>query len=165
MAKQLGKRLLIGGLAGLIASIPMAGVMMGLDRVLPKKKRSLTDVLHPLPPKLITRRLSLWSQMGQTTRPGKQWDLATWLGHLGYGAATASLFPVISRRLPIPAALRGILFAMGVWTASYMGWLPALGILPPANQQTPRRNAIMILSHMSWGTGIGLLTKWLNQKV
>lgn len=157
------RRVLIGAVAGMIASIPMAGMMIGLNRVLPGRKRSFRDILTPLPPKLITRRVTRRAGIGQITRSGRKWDLTTWLAHLGYGAAAASLYPVITRPLPVPHILRGMLFALGIWGASYMGWLPAANILPPAKKQTARRNAVMILSHLTWGSIIAILADGLNR--
>lgn len=162
MARTLTRRVLIGALAGMIASIPMAGVMMGLDRALPGRKRAWWEIWKPLPPKLITRRMTRRVGINLANRPGKKWDLATWLSHLGYGAAAASLYPVITRPLPIPHILRGMLFALGVWGASYLGWLPATNILP-AREQSARRNAVMILSHLSWGTVIAVIADRLNR--
>lgn len=135
-------------LAGLVASIPMGLIMIGLNRVLSTRAE---------PPKLITKRLANRFGLGKTVRRGKRWDMTTWAAHLGYGAAAASLYPLLTRVLPIPSILRGMVYAMGVWAASYMGWLPAANILPPANRQPARRNVVMILSHLLWGSLIGLL--------
>ncbi|RPJ36656.1 MAG: hypothetical protein EHM21_18895 [Chloroflexi bacterium] len=147
-----GPRLLAGALAGMLASIPMAGVMDGLNRILPTQKRSWLDRLRPLPPKQITA-----SMLGRRVRQGRKWDAPTWAGHLGYGAATASLYPVLTRPLPLPDILRGMLFATIIWAGSYLGWLPAFNIMPSAVKDTPRRNAVMILSHLVWGALTGLL--------
>ena len=151
--------LLAGGLAGLAASIPMALVMMSLNRFLPKREYS------PLPPKQITAEVARRTGVEESVPPGRSWGPATWLAHLGYGAATASLYPAITRPLPFPAVLRGMLFALLIWAGSYLGWLPALDILPSAAQQPARRNTIMILSHLVWGSLLGLLTGRIAQQV
>jgi hypothetical protein len=31
--------------------------------------------------------------------------------------------------------------------------------MPPATEQSPRRNAVMILSHLAWGSLLALLAK------
>lgn len=153
---------MVGALAGLIASIPMAGVMMGLNRVLPHSKRSWYQRFTALPPKQITMRMGRRAGVGSLIRPGKAWDAATWAGHLGYGAAAASLYPITTRPLPLPGVIRGMIFALGVWSFSYMGWLPATHILPPAAHQPLRRTLIMISSHLVWGALIGLLADRLT---
>lgn len=164
-ARQWSPHLLAGALAGFVASVPMAFVMMGLNRYLPVGSRSWPEKLRPLPPKEIVVETAARADVEKVVTPGKQWDAATWLGHLAYGSATASLFPLATRPLPLPYIPRGMLFALGVWAGSYLGWLPALGILPPATKQTPRRNAVMILSHLSWGSLLALFTQMFEQRI
>jgi hypothetical protein len=52
--------------------------------------------------------------------------------------------------------MRGIFFGLVVWAGSYLGWVPAAGILPPATEAPARRNALMIGSHFLWGILIAL---------
>jgi putative membrane protein len=40
---------------------------------------------------------------------------------------------------------------------SYLGLLPALGILRPATEHPERRNALMIVAHLIWGSITGLI--------
>jgi uncharacterized membrane protein YagU involved in acid resistance len=157
---------LSGALAGLLAAIPMGLVMIGLNRALPARKRHWYTRWTSLPPKQITNRLFRRAGLPRgTTQATNRWDPVTWLAHMGYGAATASVYPLVTRTLPIPGVLRGMLFALGVWAASYMGWLPAAKILPPATQQPARRNTVMILSHLVWGLLIGLLANRFSQRL
>jgi uncharacterized membrane protein YagU involved in acid resistance len=44
---------------------------------------------------------------------------------------------------------------VALWVGSYLGWLPAMDILPPATQQPWRRNLVMIIAHMIWGVTLG----------
>lgn len=163
--KRWAPRMLAGALAGMIAAIPMALVMAGLDRLLPASKGSWLTRWLPLPPKQITNRLSRRFGIPGITQQGREWNWPTWLAHLGYGAATASLYPVITRPLHIPKVLRGMLFALGIWAASYMGWLPAVNIIKPATKQPARRNIVLIGSHLVWGSLIGLLASFFVQRV
>lgn len=48
---------------------------------------------------------------------------------------------------------------MRVYTPSYMGWLPAFNILPPATEMPTRRSLVMIVSHLVWGGLIGGLVQ------
>lgn len=168
-ARQWSPALVSSALAGLLASIPMGLVMIGLNRALPASKRSWYKRFIALPPRQITHRMARRAGLGRLVRnrqiPTNRWDPATWLAHLGYGAAAASLFPLVTRALPFPNMLRGMIFALGVWGASYLGWLPAANILPPATKQPARRNAVMILSHLVWGSLVGLLASRISQRV
>jgi uncharacterized membrane protein YagU involved in acid resistance len=150
--------LLAGALSGLIASVPMGLAMMGLNRVLPGRNHPSE---HALPPKQITRKAANQAGAEELMRPGSRWEPTTWLAHLGYGAATASLYPLVARKLPLPAVVTGIFYALTVWAGSYLGWLPVTGILPPATEQSRRRNTVMVASHVLWGALTGLLTNSL----
>ena len=142
-----------GALAGFIASIPMGLVMIGLNRLLSQGSAA------PEPPKEITAEMAHRANVEEVVPSGRKWGLSTWLGHLGYGAAAASLYPATAHRMPLPDVVSGMLFGLMVWAGSYMGWLPAFNVLPPANQQSSRRNAIMIFTHLIWGSLTGLLVK------
>jgi hypothetical protein len=52
--------------------------------------------------------------------------------------------------------LAGVGFGLAVWAVSYLGWLPAAGILSPATEHPARRNALMIGAHVVWGATTGL---------
>ncbi|MCA1636528.1 MAG: hypothetical protein LC802_23280 [Acidobacteria bacterium] len=51
---------------------------------------------------------------------------------------------------------------MAVWAGSYLGWLPAAGILRPATEHPPRRTALMIAAHVVWGVAAGLVVESLT---
>lgn len=129
----------------------MAWVMFGLERMLPKREQ------YPMPPEEITTVLAARVGAGEEMRSRPTRQAATWLMHLGYGGATASIYPFVPRSLAVPNVLRGMIFALGVYTLSYMGWLPAANILLPATELPARRNLVMVISHLVWGGLIGWL--------
>jgi hypothetical protein len=56
------------------------------------------------------------------------------------------------------AGLAGAVFGSMVWAASYMGWVPALGIMPPAHRDRPDRPWSMLTAHWIYGATLGLRT-------
>lgn len=132
----------LAALAGAAATVPMTAAMEFLHRRLPP------DQQYPLPPREIINEL--------LDAPPQVQKQAAIVGHFGYGAAGGVLYCSIQQRLPGPPALRGMLFGMGVWSASYLGWLPAAGILRPATQHPGKRTALMIASHLIWGASLGV---------
>jgi uncharacterized membrane protein YagU involved in acid resistance len=86
------------------------------------------------------------------------------LAHFGYGAATGALYAPLARALRPPAVPGGVAFGLAVWGASYLGLLPALGILRPATEHPPRRTALMIAAHVVWGAVLGLLVAQLRRR-
>jgi len=150
-----GLRLLKGALAGCIATGPMTVAMLLMHRLLPGEQR------YALPPTLITRRLT--GGKGPFARFGSHASKPlTYLMHFGFGTMFGAVFALVPRRVPLPAPVRGVLFALGVWAASYLGWLPAAQILPPASKHPAERNALMIIAHVVWGAGMALLLERLD---
>lgn len=89
----------------------------------------------------------------------------TMFSHFLFGATTGALFGVMTpkvsrattaRHPPAPPWGRGVLFGLGVWAASYLGWVPVLGLRPAATKVSSARNAQMILAHVAWGAALAL---------
>ncbi len=154
-------RLLVGGLAGLTATVPMTLVMLALYRGLPKSEQ------YALPQVEIIDAVA--DQAGghddrdaaSPPEPGKPLDTVAVLAHFGYGAASGAAYAALTPPGAARPALRGLAFGLALWAASYLGWLPLLGILTPATQHPPRRNAVMIAAHFIWGPVTALLVhRW-----
>ena len=75
-----------------------------------------------------------------------------------------SVFEALTQNI-MPGPALGIGFGLAVWGGSYLGWIPALGILRPANRHPPRRTSLMIASHMVWGGALGWLLKQARNSV
>lgn len=148
--------LLIGTLAGFVATVPMTVAMELMHRRLPAKER------YPLPPREITMEIAedagVKEQMDEPERLG-----ATLAAHFGYGAATGALYAPLARRAQLPPVVGGATYGLVVWAGSYLGLLPALGILRPATEHPARRNALMIAAHLVWGAVTGVLVESLEK--
>jgi len=114
---------------------------------------------YPLPPRQITEVLACKTGVDDDlTTQEKQ--VATAFAHFGYGAAMGALYggvvrPVVSTStLGEKNHLAGVGWGLAVWTGSYLGLLPALGILSPATRHPARRNALMIAAHVVWGVAL-----------
>lgn len=135
----LASRLLIGGIAGFVGTMAMTGAMRRLHARLPAEER------YPLTPREIVD--------STTERQGVQLDNeaakdVTLAAHFAYGAACGAALGAIN---PNMGRASGALAGVGIWLLSYMGWIPAAGILKPATEHPPRRNALMIGVHLVWG--------------
>ena len=130
-----------GAAAGLLATVPMTVAMVIAHRLLPARQR------YPVPPRLITER---WLDRDHSEPAIRAWTL---INHFGFGAVAGSLYSGLGfdKRKP---AVAGPAFGIAVWTASYLGWVPALGLMPPATRQPAERNAMMIGAHFVWGAAL-----------
>ena len=138
-----------GGMAGLIATIPMTISMLLGWRLLPKRER------YPLPPREIIGEFT--ERMGGRESDFTETELtaATLLAHFGYGALTGSTYALIERKIPLRSSLKGALAGLFIWVVSYLGWIPAVRILTPATRHPWRRNLLMIFAHLVWGLTLG----------
>jgi uncharacterized membrane protein YagU involved in acid resistance len=161
MASERMSRWIKGALAGTVATAPMSLVMLWWQRRLPPHES------YALPPRQITaqvtkraaRRLAL-------PKPGKpQQQVFTVLGHFAYGAGAGALYPALSARLRCHPLFKGAAFGLLVWLGSYLGWLPASGLMSSARHHPARRNALMIVAHLVWGITLAMLESSWNQKL
>ena len=130
----LGTRLAIGGIAGFVATMAMTAAMRRMHGRLPAKER------YPLTPREI---VDATLAPPEAAAP----DL-TLIAHFAYGAGCGALIAAAHPRI---GRFGGALAGGGVWLASYMGWIPAFGVLKPATEHPLRRNAVMLAAHFTWG--------------
>lgn len=145
--------LLKGAISGCLATAPMTAVMELGFRQLPGRER------YPLPPRLITMRLAKAAGVRHHLDEQERLGL-TLASHFAYGTAMGALLGATCGEKSAGAAT-GAMFGLGVWTGSYLGLLPGLGILTPATEHPARRNALMIGAHLVWGSATGMLLKEL----
>jgi uncharacterized membrane protein YagU involved in acid resistance len=83
----------------------------------------------------------------------------TIVGHFGYGASVGALYGAFARRPQISTA---IVYGLAVWSISYLGWLPAIGLHQHASKEPQERNFLMVVAHVVWGLTLGLLLRRQN---
>jgi uncharacterized membrane protein YagU involved in acid resistance len=134
-------RLLLGALAGIAGTFAMTAAARAMHRRLPAGER------YPLPPReIIEGALPVPSKHGLDEQQRQSVTLAA---HFGYGAATGALYALLR---PRGSVLPGAAYGLLVWTVSYFGIMPGLGILQPAHEHPRRRNWLMIVAHLVWGS-------------
>jgi len=127
--------------AGLVATAAMSLFMASARRLLPRRER------YPLPPRSITDHV-----LGRA-RPCREdapiGETSAYLAHFLFGAACGALYGVLPRRNAPPT--NGVAYALLIWLGSYLGWVPAISALPPATEQPPNHNILMLAAHVAWG--------------
>lgn len=142
---EITNKMVRGATAGLVATCTMSAVL-----ALAKASGWLGEP----PPRKLTRRVL--DRFGFRVR-GKKLDATTLVAHAGYGVATGILYAMIpGRRAPV---MRGTVFGLGVWAASYMGWIPALGLMSRPKNDRPGRPTSMILAHLVFGATLGAVDR------
>ena len=149
------RKLLQGAAAGFVATAPMSFSMLLGWILLPQGEK------YPLPPRLITEaiteKIGLEDHVDESELVG-----LTIFSHFGYGALFGSVYALFENRIPMRSSLRGALSGMALWIASYLGWLPAMGIMRSGTRQPWSRNLLMIIAHLVWGVTLGEVMRKLT---
>jgi uncharacterized membrane protein YagU involved in acid resistance len=140
-----------GALAGAIATVPMTFVMLQIRSLLPREFKR-----QPLPPEQITANVenSAGLNLDQNAH-----QIATTASHFGFGAAAGIVYALTADRARLKPWLKGPLFGFSVWAVSYLGLLPAAGLMPKATNEPKERNFMMIVCHLVWGFALSRLVR------
>ncbi len=142
-------------LAGFAATAPMTLVMQ-IGHRWPRREPS------PIPPQQITEEIAKRAGV-ESHLDEARLTAATWAAHFGFGAAGGGVYGLFAAKIPLPATLKGAIWGLVVWSVSYLGWIPAAQILPPATKHSTRRNFLMIAAHLVWGVCLALGANSLAQ--
>ena len=136
-----------GALAGALATAPMSAVMLGADRL---------GLMGRQPPEVIIQKALDAANREPRRRTVKPTAAAA---HVGFGAAAGAAFALLeSDEDALPRSIaKGALFGIGLYAASYAGWIPALDILPRPGHDRKGRQPAMAVAHVVYGTALALL--------
>lgn len=148
--------LVSGVVAGVLATAPMTTAMVWLNRKLDTGRRTV-------PPGEITARAARRVHVRQHLDDGQMKELSLF-AHFAYGGAAGAILGPVLRLLPVPGWLVGAIYGLIVWTVSYVGFLPALHLTRPVQEEPTGRHAMMIASHLVWGAVLGALIAMLGPR-
>ncbi|MEW6297896.1 MAG: hypothetical protein AB1671_09180 [Thermodesulfobacteriota bacterium] len=81
---------------------------------------------------------------------------------LGYGLTFGALYAAC--RPGGGAPLRdGVVLGAANWAVGYLGWLPALGLMPPVWRQQPRQVTATAVEHIVYGVVTVAAYDWLRE--
>ena len=143
--------MLYGATAGTVATLPMSLLMLSAQKM---------GLMGKQPPEKITE-----AALDAVDEPVQEpvEDLLSVVNHFAFGAVAGGLYGGL-RRDQMSQIAQGMVFGTGVWSVSYMGWVPALGIMPPATRDRDGRPESMFAAHLVFGACLGALTDWLEER-
>ena len=144
-------RLLAGAAAGAVATVPMTFFWEALHA------RLEGEPPRPLPPREVTETLAVKAGVNGELSEREMQEL-TLAVHVGYGALTGALYGAVAPRSLAGGLFAGVGFGMLVWSGSYLGWLPRLGVRQPVSYDPPARTGLMIAAHVVFGASLGIIT-------
>lgn len=144
----IARRVLVGALGGLAGTCTMSALMVAAQRA---------GLMGRLPPERITQK-SFFKGFRTPARERRKNVLAALL-HAGFGIVGGVGFGLVAFRhiASYLLVLGGMLYATGIWLASYMGWVPALRLMPPADKDRPDRQIVMVVAHWIYGATLGMV--------
>jgi hypothetical protein len=89
---------------------------------------------------------------------------AAQMSALGYGVTFGALYA--ATRPSGEHCLRdGLLLGAIAWAAGYLGWLPALKLMPPVWRQEPARAIVPAVEHLAYGLATVAAYDWLKGRI
>jgi uncharacterized membrane protein YagU involved in acid resistance len=138
---------LAGAVSGLVATVPMTITMFAVQKMLPRREQTTLE------PRRVSDDMLRKADLHDDVSEGGKEKFSV-AAHFGYGAGTGMIYALAGRLLPLPPGLRGPVYGLFVWAASYAGWLPAVNTLPPPHRRPLGRNLLLIVAHFVWGIAI-----------
>ena len=137
-----------GAIAGAAATTAMSVFM---------RAAQAAGLIGELPPRKITD--AAIDAAGAEEAPAPARSVAATMAHVGFGIGCGALYALAHPRLRryMPPTLAGAAFGTAVWAASYAGWVPALGIMPPPDDDAPGRVGTMVVAHWVFGGVLGAI--------
>ncbi len=77
--------------------------------------------------------------------------------HFVYGGFWGAVYGLIQSSLRLPAALHGLLYGLVVWLIGPVTLVPAMGIMPPPQEQGARCALLVAAFHVAYGLALGLV--------
>jgi uncharacterized membrane protein YagU involved in acid resistance len=134
----------------------MTAVMGAGYAALPRREQ------YSMPPRQITMKIAKTAGVAESMGEAER-TAATAVAHFGYGAAMGCAYAALARDPDHQNATTGVAFGLSVWAGSYLGLLPATGLLTSAVKHPVRRSLLMIGAHVVWGAALGYGTHHLNR--
>lgn len=111
---------------------------------------------RPLPPAALTHELQEdVANVNDSPDPSGREDRAM-LAHFVFGVSAGILYASLTRFMPKRRLLTGNIFGLGIWSSSYLGWVPALRLSPAAPKAPLKENLMMVAAHLVFGTALAL---------
>lgn len=148
----------VGAVAGLVGTVAIQALMGASQKWLP----STMPPIRQDPGEFMVDRVedALPDAVSEPIPSVLETAAARALG-LGYGMAFGALYAVLRPR-GWPRLGDGAVLGLAAWAAGYLGWLPALGLMPPVWKQRPAQVLVPIADHVVYGLATAASYDWMQ---
>src|SRR5437867_3847889 len=148
----------LGGAAGCAATFLLQGVRTSEQKLLPE---TMPPVREDPGEFMLERAEELLSDETREQVPANVETVAAKSLALGYGMTAGALYGALRPR-PGNLLADGTALGLGIWAVGYLGWLPALGLMPSVQQQETEQVAGPIAQHIIFGIATVAAYQWLH---
>jgi hypothetical protein len=155
------KRIALGAAGGLVGTLAIQSLLAASQ----KRAPSTLPPIREDPGKFMVERAErvLPAQVRRRVPHAAETAMAKVLG-MGYGVSFGALYAGLRPRVHMPI-VDGFLLGVAAWAAGYLGWLPALGLMPPVWKHKPKAAAAQIAEHAAYGLATVATIDWLAEHV
>ena len=144
------RRLMMGAAAGLAGTMALQGVRGASQKYLP-------DTMEPTwvePSEFMVDKVeSALPENAQEKIPGGVETAAGASLGMGYGATAGALYAAFRDPGANPL-IDGTVLGLATWAAGYLGWMPALGLMPPVTEQGTAEAVGPAVRHALYGVAV-----------
>src|SRR5919206_3007283 len=134
----------LGAAAGAAATFLLQGVRTSEQKLLPETMPPMREDPGEF---MVEQAEELLPQETREQVPTAVETVAAKSLALGYGMTAGALYGAL-RPHPGNLLVDGTALGLGTWAVGYLGWLPALGLMPPVERQETEQVAGPIVQHV-----------------
>lgn len=158
MNESLINRSALGALSGFAGTLALQGLRTASQRWLPETMAPLREE----PGAFVVEQIeeALPEKAGRRVPAAAEAAAANALA-VGYGLAFGAFYGLVRPRTG-NVWVEGTALGLGVWAAGYLGWIPALELMPPVTKQRPAEVVAPALRHALFGVVTAAVYRWLD---
>lgn len=160
-SRNILKRSLLGMAAGLAGTFALQGIRLPSQHLLPETmppiRKDPGEFMVEQAEEVLPTRLR--QQIPSVAEAVAERSLA-----LGYGMTAGALYAAFHRTVG-DLIVDGLTLGMVTWAAGYLGWMPALGLMPPITKQNAAEVSGPIVQHLLFGIVTVAIYNWLQQRI
>lgn len=159
--RSLPERLALGAVSGFVGTFALQGLRSASGEWLPQTMAPIRQD----PGEFMVERAEEALPSGLQERvPEVAETVAGRSLAVGYGVTAGALYASF-RPEAENVLLEGAALGLGVWAVGYLGWLPALELMPSVREQDPAETAAPVVRHLLFGLATVGIYHWLSDRL
>lgn len=153
-------RLALGASGGLAGTVAIRALMAASQKVVPRARPPMSGSPGQF---MVEKAEQVLPGRIQGNIPERAETAAAEVLSVGYGVTFGVAYAAL-RPEGGNAVAEGLVLGTACWAAGYLGWLPALGLMPPVWKQTAAQAAMPLAEHLVYGMTTVAAYGWLRER-